>query len=90
MASSLNHPHIVTVYDIGEFQELQYVVTECIDEGTLQARTLQIAAECVIVFRRDRIKLVIVAAGTGNRQAEEGFREGIGETRPMMTSRSCD
>src|SRR5438046_6416591 len=36
MASSLNHPHIVTVYDIGEFQERQYVVTECIDEDTLR------------------------------------------------------
>src|SRR5205085_7125109 len=37
MASSLNHPHIVTVYDAGEIQERQYLVTECIDEGTLRA-----------------------------------------------------
>jgi serine/threonine-protein kinase len=28
MASSLNHPHIVTVYDIGEFEGRQYLVTE--------------------------------------------------------------
>src|SRR5688572_8015145 len=35
MASSLNHPHIVTVYDVGEWQEQQYVVTEYVDGGTL-------------------------------------------------------
>src|SRR5438046_2170770 len=36
MASSLNHPHIVTVYDAGEWDERQYLVTEFIDGGTLK------------------------------------------------------
>jgi serine/threonine protein kinase len=36
MASSLNHPHIVTVYDAGEFDGRQYLVTEFVDAGTLQ------------------------------------------------------
>jgi eukaryotic-like serine/threonine-protein kinase len=36
MASSLNHPHIVTVYDIGEFEGRQYLVTEYVDGGTLR------------------------------------------------------
>src|SRR2546423_12697757 len=35
-ASSLNHPHIVTVYDVGEYQDRQYLVTEYIDGGTLK------------------------------------------------------
>jgi serine/threonine protein kinase len=35
MASSLNHPHIVTVYDVGEFDGRQYLVTEYVDAGTL-------------------------------------------------------
>src|SRR5436853_7723875 len=35
MASSLNHPHILTVHDVGEFQERQYLVTELVDGGTL-------------------------------------------------------
>ena len=35
MASSLNHPHIVTVYDAGEFDGRQYLVTEYVDGGTL-------------------------------------------------------
>ena len=36
LASSLNHPHILTVYDAGEFEGRQYLVTEFIDGGTLQ------------------------------------------------------
>jgi len=36
MASSLNHPHILTVYDVGEFEGQQYLVTEFVDGGTLK------------------------------------------------------
>ncbi len=36
MASSLNHPHILTVYDAGDFEGCQYLVTEFIDGGTLK------------------------------------------------------
>ena len=35
MASSLNHPHILTVHDVGEFEERPYLVTELVDGGTL-------------------------------------------------------
>ncbi|MGI9076156.1 MAG: protein kinase domain-containing protein [Gemmatimonadaceae bacterium] len=35
MASSLNHPHILTVHDAGELDGRQYLVTELVDGGTL-------------------------------------------------------
>ena len=35
-ASSLNHPHILTVHDIGELDRRQYLVTEFVDGGTLR------------------------------------------------------
>lgn len=36
LASSLNHPHILTVFDAGEFDGRQYIVTEYVDGGTLK------------------------------------------------------
>lgn len=36
MASSLNHPHILTVHDAGEVDGRQYLVTEFVDGGTLR------------------------------------------------------
>ena len=39
MASSLNHPHIVTVYDTGEFEGRQYLVTEYVDGWTLKDKS---------------------------------------------------
>jgi serine/threonine protein kinase/Flp pilus assembly protein TadD len=36
LASSLNHPHILTVYDAGEWDGRQYLVTEFVDCGTLR------------------------------------------------------
>lgn len=35
-ASSLNHPHILTVHDAGDVEGRQYLVTEYIDGGTLK------------------------------------------------------
>ena len=36
LASSLNHPHILTVYDAGELDGRQYLVTELVEGGTLR------------------------------------------------------
>jgi Tol biopolymer transport system component len=35
-ASALAHPHIVTVYDVGEYDARQYIVSELVDGGTLE------------------------------------------------------
>jgi serine/threonine protein kinase len=36
MASALNHLHILTVHEVGEFEGRQYLVTEFVDTGTLR------------------------------------------------------
>lgn len=36
MASALNHPHLLTVFDVGEWKGRQYIVTEFVDGGTLR------------------------------------------------------
>jgi eukaryotic-like serine/threonine-protein kinase len=54
LASSLNHPHILTVYDAGEQDGRQYLVSELADGGTLEdwirasARSWQEVIELVV------------------------------------------
>src|SRR5215813_7362043 len=36
MASALNHPHILTVHEAGEFDSHQYLVTEFVEGGTVR------------------------------------------------------
>ena len=38
--ASLNHPHLLTLYDVGEVDGRPYLVTECVDGGTLKTWAL--------------------------------------------------
>jgi eukaryotic-like serine/threonine-protein kinase len=57
-ASSLNHPHILTVHDAGELGGRQYLVTEFVDGGTI--------GEWGRAERRDWRQIVEVLAGVAD------------------------
>ncbi len=40
-ASALNHPNILTIYDVGQAQDLYYIATEYVEGMTLRQRLLQ-------------------------------------------------
>src|SRR6478672_9270184 len=46
-ASALNHPHILTVYEIGEFDGTNYIATEYIEGSTLRD----------VLFKKDALQL---------------------------------
>ena len=54
LASALNHPHILTVHDVGDYAGKQFLVTEFVDGATLadwlndEPRTWQQCAELMI------------------------------------------
>jgi eukaryotic-like serine/threonine-protein kinase len=57
-ASSLNHPHILTVHDAGEIDGRQYLVTEFVDGGTLR--------DWVRAGRRDWRQIVELLVGVAD------------------------
>ncbi len=59
-ASSLNHPHILTVHDVGELDGRQYLVTELVDGGTLADWSESVRG------RRDWRRIVELLVGVGD------------------------
>jgi serine/threonine protein kinase/tetratricopeptide (TPR) repeat protein len=60
MASALNHPHILTVHDVGEFGGREYLVTELVDGGTLEDWARGVHG------RRDWRRIVELLVGVGD------------------------
>src|SRR6187551_2141411 len=59
-ASALNHPHILTVHDVGELAGRQYLVTELVDGGTLDEWVARLDG------RHDWRRIVELLAGVGD------------------------
>ncbi len=56
-ASALNHPHVLTVYDIGEADDMRYIAMELIDGKTVREQMLSGPADI-----RKSLKLVLQVA----------------------------
>ncbi|HMF58214.1 MAG TPA: serine/threonine-protein kinase, partial [Pyrinomonadaceae bacterium] len=67
-ASSLNHPHILTVYEIGEADDKPYMVMEYVEGETLRQK---IAASALSV--RDALGIAIQVAGGLMKAHEHGI-----------------
>lgn len=61
-ASALNHPNIVTVYEIGETDALQYIATEYIDGKTLRQRMAGIRSLYEILDVAGQVASALAAA----------------------------
>jgi serine/threonine protein kinase len=81
MASSLNHPHIVTVHDVGEYVGRQYLVTEYIDGGTLKEWTRTDKRTC-----REIVELLVgVADGLATAHAADIVHRDIKPDNILIT-----
>ena len=61
-ASALNHPNIVTVYEIGQADDLQYIATEYIDGETLRHRMAGIGNLAEVIDTARQVASALVAA----------------------------
>jgi Tol biopolymer transport system component len=81
MASSLNHPHILTVHDVGEFSGRQYIVSELMDGGTLHDWARQSAHS----WRKVIELLVGVADGLAAAHAANILHRDVKPTNVLLT-----
>jgi tetratricopeptide (TPR) repeat protein len=65
--SSLNHPHICTLHDIGEQDGVAYLVMECVDGETLASRLLTgpLPADLVVRYGTEAARALAAAHARG-------------------------
>ena len=64
-ASALNHPNILTIYDIGEQGELQYIVSEFIEGVSLRERIGTLSTAEALDYTRQIAKALAAAHAAG-------------------------
>src|SRR5262249_12638981 len=72
-------PHLLVDFRFqrSEARKRAHIPVRRIDESLLKAGAFEITGESVIVARADRVELVIVAAGAGNRLAEKRLAQRV-------------
>jgi eukaryotic-like serine/threonine-protein kinase len=61
-ASALNHPNIVTVYDIGQADDVQYIATEYVDGDTLRHRMAELTHLAEVIDTARQVASALVTA----------------------------
>lgn len=70
-AAAINHPNIITIYEIDEFEDQMYIAMEFVDGVTLQEKIITPVAKEGKTFKWEDLLDILIQLGEGIKKAHE-------------------